>query len=130
MNVQDRAQDVATMLTALNARRTAKGLAPLQLDPALSDIAFEHAADMVTRSYFDHNTPEGLSPFARMDKANYRYGYAGENLALDTDSRSAELALWQSSEHRENILGSHYVKVGIAAVAGSDGEIFVEDFSD
>lgn len=130
MQVANRTQDVNAMLEALNGRRASKGLAPLVLDPALSSIAYDHAADMVDRSYFDHYSPEGLSPFARMEKAHYAFGYAGENLALDQNSKSAELALWQSRDHRENILGAHYAKVGIAAVSGTEGEIFVEDFSD
>jgi uncharacterized protein YkwD len=129
-SVQNRAADVRTMLAALNARRAASGLAPLQLEPRLCDIAYEHAADMVVRSYFDHYTPEGVSPFGRMDEAHYPYGYAGENLALDESAPAAELALWHSPEHRKNILESHYVKVGIAAVSTHDGEIIVEDFSD
>jgi uncharacterized protein YkwD len=130
MQVANRAQDVDAMLAALNARRASKGLAALVLDPALCSVAYDHAADMVVRSYFDHYTPEGLSPFARMEKAHIPFGYAGENMALDQNSRSAELALWESREHRDNILGAHYAKVGIAAVAGTQGEIFVEDFSD
>jgi uncharacterized protein YkwD len=130
MSVPNRAADTSAMLAALNARRGSKGLAALQLDPSLCAIAYEHAADMVTRSYFDHNTPEGLSPYARMDQAHYQYGYAGENIALDSSSAAAEEALWQSSEHRDNILGSHYAKVGISVVAGTEGDIVVEDFSD
>jgi uncharacterized protein YkwD len=128
--VADRATDVNLMLAALNARRNATGLAPLQLDPSLCDVAYEHAADMAVRKYFDHNTPEGVTPFQRMDRAHVRYGYAGENMALDQSTRAAELALWQSPEHRDNILQPHYAKVGIAAVSSTDGLIFVEDFSD
>lgn len=130
MTVPNRTADTNAMLAALNGRRTSKGLAALQLDPNLSAIAYEHASDMVTRSYFDHNTPEGVTPFQRMDKANYQYGYAGENIALDSSTSNAEAALWQSPEHRDNILGTHYAKVGISIVASSEGEVVVEDFSD
>jgi uncharacterized protein YkwD len=129
-SVPDRDADVRMMLAALNARRAASGLAPLRLEPRLCEIAYQHAADMVVRSYFDHYTPEGVSPFGRMDQAHYPYGYAGENLALDQSAPAAELALWHSPEHRKNILTSQYAKVGIAAVRSRDGEIIVEDFSD
>ena len=128
--VADRAADVNLMLAALNHRRAAKGLGALQLDSRLCDVAYEHAADMAVRNYFDHNTPEGVTPFQRMTRANVPYGYAGENLALDQSTSAAELALWQSPEHRDNILQPHYAKVGIAAVTSTDGLIFVEDFSD
>jgi len=126
----DRAADVQAMLQGLNARRTAAGLAPLTLDQSLSSIALDHAADMAVRSYFAHVTPEGVSPFGRMDRAHIPYGYAGENMAIDESARAAELALWLSPEHRDNILQSHFVKVGIAAISTNDGEIFVEDFTD
>jgi uncharacterized protein YkwD len=128
--VVDRDSDVSLMLAGLNSRRVGRGLAPLQLEPRLCKIAYEHAADMVIRNYFDHYTPEGVSPFARMDQAHYPYGYAGENIALDQSTPAAELALWQSPEHRGNILEPHYAKVGIAAVTSHDGLVFVEDFSD
>jgi uncharacterized protein YkwD len=128
--VPDRDADVSLMLAAVNSRRAAKGLAPLSLEPRLCAIAYQHAADMVTRSYFDHNTPEGISPFGRMDQAHYPYGYAAENIALDQGEPQAELSLWQSPEHRNNTLGAHYLRVGIAAVTSRDGEIIVEDFSD
>jgi len=126
----DRTNDDAVILAALNERRSARGLPPLTLDPLLSTIARDHAVDMVSRNYFDHMTPEGESPFQRMDRAHYRYGYAGENIALDQSAPAAADAWWHSSEHRQNMLDVHFVRVGIAAVPSPDGEIFVEDFSD
>jgi uncharacterized protein YkwD len=128
--VRDRSSDADAMLQDVNARRAAQGLPPLQFDPALNAIARAHAQDMAQRSYFGHNTPEGVSPFDRMDRAHYQYGYAGENIALDRNVGAAANALWHSPEHRENILETHYSKVGIGAVLSPDGEIFVEDFSD
>lgn len=118
------------MLRALNAARVANGVPQLVLDPRLCTIASSHAVDMVERSYFGHISPEGGSPFDRMTKANYAFGYAGENIALNQNVDAAEDALWHSSEHRSNMLEPHYAKVGIAAVPSTDGEIFVEDFSD
>ncbi|MBD5655805.1 MAG: hypothetical protein IAI50_11595 [Candidatus Eremiobacteraeota bacterium] len=125
-----RPQDVTTMLGALNAARASQGLAQVALDPNLCLIARSHAIDMVERKYFSHVSPEGLSPFDRMKRANYQFGYAGENIALNQSVDLAENALWNSSEHRANMLQPHYAKVGIAAVPSADGEIFVEDFSD
>lgn len=122
--------DVEAMLLALNAVRAEKGLRPLALDPRLCAIARSHGFDMATRGYFDHTSPEGVSPFGRLDRAHYAYGYAGENLALDRDVASAHRALLGSTEHRDNMLESHYLRVGIAAVASPSGEIFVEEFSD
>jgi uncharacterized protein YkwD len=129
-SIEVRDDDALAMLAAINAERASRGLGALSLDPRLCEIARSHAEDMAERRYFGHTTPEGLSPFARMDRANYRYSYAGENLALDQSVEAASQALWHSREHRSNILEPHFERVGIAAVALSDGEIFVEDFSD
>jgi uncharacterized protein YkwD len=125
-----RDRDVRLMLAALNAQRASRGLAPLELDPNLSKIASSYASEMATRNFFSHTSPEGDDPFKRMDRAGYRYGYAGENIALDQSPSSAAEALWHSPGHRENILEPHYQKVGIGAIASAKGEIFVEDFSD
>ncbi len=122
--------DAQEMVAALNSERTSHGLEPLVLDDKLSAIAKSHAEDMAERNYFGHVSPEGLDPFERMTRAHYRYGYAGENLALDEDPAAASQALWTSSEHRSNILEPHFTHVGVAAVSATDGEIFVEDFAD
>ena len=129
-NVSARDADIRVMLAALNAERQSRGLAPLGLDPNLCKIARTYATDMATRNFFGHTSPEGDTPFNRMDRAHYRYGYAGENIALDESPTSAAQALWRSNAHRENILEPHYQKVGIGAIRSASGEIFVEDFSD
>jgi uncharacterized protein YkwD len=121
---------VHIMLAALNAERASRGLAPLALDSKLSAIAANFATEMTKRHFFGHSSPDGDTPFTRMDRANYPYGYAGENIALDQTPASAAVALWNSPPHRENILEPHYAKVGIGVQTSADGLIFVEDFSD
>jgi uncharacterized protein YkwD len=126
----ERTADAQALLQDVNAHRLGLGLAPLRLDPQLCAIARAHALDMASRSYFGHTSPDGESPFDRMNRAHFGYGYAGENLALDESVNAAAAALWHSPEHRENILEPHYAKLGVAAVLAPQGEIFVEDFSD
>jgi len=122
--------DVALLLHSVNAARTLNHLPPLRLDGRLCRLAREHAVDMVTRNYFDHSTPEGYSPFARMDAAHYRYGYAGENLAVDRGAAEIAHDFLLSQEHRANLLEAHYQRIGIGAVSAPVGEVVVEDFSD
>ncbi|GAC1442259.1 MAG: hypothetical protein NVS2B8_07860 [Vulcanimicrobiaceae bacterium] len=122
--------DVATLLLRLNDARRARGLAALVLDPRLCAIAERHGLDMLSRKYFAHVNPEGATPFDRMSQAHYRFGYAGENLALDHDAEAVHRALLASPEHRDNIVEPHYMRVGIASMPGTDGTMVVEDFSD
>ena len=103
----ERPQDADILLRDLNAIRSARRLPALSMDPTLCRIAREHALDMAAKDYFDHDSQDGETPFDRMNRAGYRFGYAGENM-----------------------LEPHYRHVGIAAVESSLGEIFVEDFTD
>jgi uncharacterized protein YkwD len=126
----ERASDERALWRDLNATRRAAGLPPLAIEPHLCAIARAHALDMAQRAYFDHDSPEGVDPFERLDRAGWQYQYAGENLALDFSEAHAHRSLLASPDHRENMLGPHYRRVGIAAIEGPQGELFVELFSD
>ena len=123
-------RDVTLLFQTMNAARIDNGLRPLQLDLRLCSVAYEHAADMARRHYFEHTTPEGITAFQRMRADHIRFGYAGENLAVDQSAQSIFWDFWESYEHRENMLGAHYARVGIAAIDAPVGTIVVEDFSD
>ncbi len=122
--------DALRLWQALNAERLGQGVAALTLDPTLSRVAWKHAADLAARDTVDHLSSDGLGPFDRMRLADIRFGYAGENIALDFDVLHADRALWNSAPHRRNTLEPHYQRIGVAAVATDRGEFFVEDFSD
>ena len=106
------------MLDLVNQERQAAGLAPLQADPELTEVARKHSADMFVRGYFAHDTPEGLSPFDRMRAANVRFTTAGENLALAPTIPVAHTGLMNSPGHRANILRPEFGRVGIGVMDG------------
>ena len=108
----------AQMLELVNQERQAAGLAPLQADPELTEVARKHSADMFARGYFAHDTPDGLSPFDRMRQANVRFLTAGENLALAPTLRIAHTGLMNSPGHRANILRREFGRVGIGVMDG------------
>lgn len=119
------------MLTMVNNERTERGLAALVMDKKLQDVARSHAQDMLARGYFSHYTPEGLSPFDRMDQSGVQYTSAGENLAFSPNVSLAMQGLMQSPGHRANILSKDFGKVGIGVIsAGIYGEMFVQEFTD
>jgi len=121
---------VEALVHQINAVRRKEHLRLLRLDARLCAIARSHALDMLARNFVGHTNPDGLDPFARMARANYSFGYAGENLAVDVSLDSVTAEFFASPEHRENLLEPHFSRVGIGAVSSSDGEIVVEDFSD
>ncbi len=55
-------------------------VAPLQAFTPLRHVAKAHSQDMAERDYFAHNTPEGVTPFQRIQNAGISYEQAGENL--------------------------------------------------
>lgn len=118
------------MFQMVNQQRVAAGLAPLIFDNKLRAVARAHSNDMFKRGYFSHYTPEGLSPFDRMQKAGITYQYAGENLALAPSTSLAMQGLMNSPGHRANILDPNYHKVGIGVIDGGIyGEMYTQDFT-
>lgn len=119
------------MLTMVNNERTSRGLSALSMDKGLQNVARAHAQDMLERGYFSHYTPEGFSPFDRMDKAGISYTAAGENLAFSPNVTLAMQGLMQSPGHKANILSKDFGKAGIGVIsAGIYGEMFVQEFTD
>lgn len=119
-----------TMFVFVNQQRQQHGLAPLRLDSQLAAVARAHSQDMFTRSYFSHNTPDGLTPFARMKTAGIQFTAAGENIAYAPNVTLADTGLIQSPEHRANILETHFTRIGIGVVNGGlFEEMFTQDFA-
>jgi uncharacterized protein YkwD len=114
------------MLAAHNARRAEAGLAPLETDSTLEDVALTRALDMATRNYFNHVSPEGVMAFDLLDATGYVSYTAGENIALNSysDASSVNAAMnsfMNSTTHRANILNRDFSRVGIAVAVGANG---------
>jgi uncharacterized protein YkwD len=119
------------MFQLVNKERMNQGLDPLSFDTQLSDVARKHSNDMLVRGYFSHYTPEGKSPFERMDAANIAYEYAGENLALAPSTSLAMQGLMNSPGHRANILSPNFHKIGIGTIDGGIyGKMYSQEFTD
>ena len=106
------------MLDMVNQERAAAGLRPVVADPELTEVARRHSADMFARGYFAHDTPEGRSPFDRMNAAGVNFLTAGENLALAPTLPVAHTGLMNSPGHRANILRPQFGRLGIGIMDG------------
>jgi uncharacterized protein YkwD len=76
----------------INLERQRQGLNPLVYDPKIADIARLHSLDMVNRNYFEHDTPEGISPSQR--GINAGYPLCGDRQAIK-DSQEYDTLLTQ-----------------------------------
>jgi uncharacterized protein YkwD len=118
------------MLVLLNSERQKNTLTIVTENTELRAVARAHCEDMFTRGYFSHYTPDGKSPFDRMDDDNIEYLAAGENLAYAPNVEIAHQGLMDSPGHRANILSDKYGQVGIGVIdAGIYGKMFCQVFS-
>ena len=105
---------------------------PVALNAKLMSVARAHCNDMLNRDYFEHNTPEGTTPFNRITSGGYVYQTAGENLAwrgttgtinMTDATEQQHLDLFVDSTvpgrgHRLIMLGENFREVGIGIVKG------------
>lgn len=142
----------------VNRERAARRLPRLELDPALSRIAGAHSADMASRAYLGHRSPEWGGFLDRYREAGYacavRTGgtlrLGAENVALEHLYRSVttvggvavhdwlspeEVAArtvraWMNNRgHRGNILAPWWRRQGIGVAVTEDGAVYVtQDF--
>ncbi|MFO0558856.1 MAG: CAP domain-containing protein [Polyangiales bacterium] len=95
---------------------------PLVMNEQLRAAARGHSLDMGTRNFFDHNSPEGTTPFQRIAAAGYTGSPQGENIAAGNATAAATMTQWMNSPgHCQNIMNPQYrsIGVGYANVAGS-----------
>src|SRR5579863_7772710 len=115
------ASALPSALAQINVERQASGASSLAFDDCLNALASARAADMVTRGYFSHRTPDGRLPWDIMRSDGCSFHYAAENIAEAPDALHAISELWQSPEHRTNTLGIHFRKIGLGFAFRPDG---------
>lgn len=111
---------VAGILAETNAQRIALGLSPFSFNAQLTVAAQAKVADMISRQYFEHESPDGKGPGDLADAAGYEYLAVAENLALGDYENSVEVVEgWMDSPgHRENIVSTKYSDIGVAVGQG------------
>lgn len=122
-------EDEKQVLSLINEKRKQNGLAELQIDDELQNVARLKAKDMVENEYFSHESPNYGSPFDMMKNNQIVYKTAGENIAGNSENTKAVEAWMSSESHKENILNNSYNYTGIAVVNSNKyGKIFVQMF--
>ena len=126
-----------------NAHRAEHGLDPLEHSDALAEIAHDHSKDMVHRSFYAHDNPDGLGPHDRIEAdlpSDYQLQLSAENIAnrhlpLSGSESAGEsigerfVEMWMgSSGHRENILRDGSTHIGVGLYAGSTNVYATQKF--
>ncbi len=113
-----------------NGVRQKSGLAILQSNSLLQEVARNHSEDMLKRNYLSHSSPEGKSVADRVQlKVKKLQTDLGENLHMISAAQGlydatavAELMVsdWMNSKpHRENLLAKRFTQLGVGCA--SDG---------
>ncbi|HZE32193.1 MAG TPA: CAP domain-containing protein [Actinoallomurus sp.] len=120
------AEAQAVQLT--NAQRAQHGCSALHVDSRLRTAARAHSKDMRVRGYFEHDSPDGKTPWDRIKAAGYTQAGA-ENIAMGYPTAKAVVVGWMNSPgHRANILNCSLKAVGIGVEYGSGGPWWTQDF--
>ena len=128
-NTNSLTSDEQEVFNLINQQRANNGLAALQIDNEVQNVARIKAKDMVQNNYFSHTSPTYGSPFEMLNSFKISYKTAGENIAGNSNNQAAVTAWMNSSGHKANILNSSFNYTGIGVVTGSQyGKIYVQMF--
>ncbi len=120
--------DEKQMLDLHNQARANNGLPPLCVHPDLTEAARFHSQEMLDKGYFSHDSRNGESVKARLERFGYAfaghpYWKYGENVSWgsgDLGAADRRFDEWMDSpEHRANILDKNFSEVGIGARTGT-----------
>lgn len=113
---------------AVNRSRAEHHRLPLQRMAALDRTARAHSGDMAARRFLAHESPEGLNPVDRLERAGVDgFSLAGENVGMTSrgDPNREILEGWLVSPvHRENLLAPAFNATGIGVARGPDGALY------
>lgn len=103
-----------------NQERKTADLTDLIVDERLSQSAQQKAEHMLEHNYWNHNAPDGTTPWVFIEQAGIEYEAAGENLARGFYSVESMVEAWMGSPmHRANILNKSFTHVGIGTATGT-----------
>jgi len=107
------AEAEAHALALFQADRRRFGLPELTRSRDLDRVARDHSEDMKERRFFAHVSPHTGSVSDRLEVADVRTVFHGENIARNAALSDAQAGLMRSIGHRRNILHPRATEVGI-----------------
>lgn len=121
------------IVSQTNAFREFLGLGDLKESSTLDQAASQKLQNMISNNYFAHTSPSGVSPWYWIEKNNYGYIYAGENLAIGFLTAKDTVDAWKNSpSHRANLANPNFKEIGIAVapakIQNSEGFLVVQLF--
>lgn len=113
------------VLDSLNALRSARGVAPVTLDPQLTAAAATHSRDMSVQNRAWHFGSDGSSPIDRARRAGYPGRVLGEDISETFETETETLAAWMNiPDTREVLLSPEARNIGFAWTQERSGKIW------
>lgn len=113
------------MLDSVNALRSAKGAAPVILNPQLNAAAATHSRDMSVQNRPWHFGSDGSSPIDRVQRVGYTGQLVGENISETYESELETLAAWiEQADTRRTIVAPDAADMGFAWFQEPNGKIW------
>jgi uncharacterized protein YkwD len=106
------------MVRWINRERMEAGLAELDPDPSLTELAREKSRDMVQHHYFGHLSERLGSVYDQLQRNGVDYRIVAENLAGAPGCLRAHQMFMKSPSHRENLLNPVFSRIGIGIAPG------------
>ncbi|WP_206308037.1 CAP domain-containing protein, partial [Streptomyces rhizosphaericola] len=117
------------VLQIVNAERAKEGCGPVTSNDLLATAAQRHSADMESRAYFSHTSPDGTDPGDRITAVGYRWSTYGENIAKGQRTPADVMEAWMNSPgHRANILNCAFKEMGIGKQDSGGGPVWTQKF--
>jgi uncharacterized protein YkwD len=105
--------DAKAAASMISGFRTNNGLAPVDIDPQLMQLAQAQASAMAVRDKLDHNIIRDLG--SRLQGSGYEARSAAENIGAGYHTLAEAFSGWRDSPpHRKNMLLAGATHIGIA----------------
>ncbi|WP_052423008.1 CAP domain-containing protein [Nonomuraea candida] len=116
------------VVTLTNSARSRHGCGPLRVNGGLTRSARTHSLEMARTGLLDHNSPDGSTPWDRMERAGYHWG-AAENIGAGYTTPDEAIRGWMDNPaHRQNILNCRLKAIGVGVASGPGGPWWTQDF--
>jgi hypothetical protein len=106
------------VLRAINADRARRGEPSLALDPRLSELARAYGQELAGANLLVHRSPQSGDLVSRLQRAQYGFQRAGENLGQGPTPMEAHDLIAASPAHRRNLIDPNFDRCGIGIGRG------------
>ncbi|MGB8814232.1 MAG: CAP domain-containing protein [Paracoccaceae bacterium] len=113
------------LLDSVNTLRSAKGVAPLQLNAQLNAAAAAHSRDMSVQNRPWHFGSDGSSPLVRVQRVGYTGQLEGELISETYETELETLSAWMAqADTRDVLLDGNANELGFAWFQEENGKIW------